>query len=73
MEYEVFKLYTIGDCYVIIGVIDANDRDPYLEACSVIQIGFEMINIIKNVRNKIGFQELNMRIGIHTVMIVIML
>lgn len=36
MEYEVFKLYTIGDCYVVIGVIDANERDPWGEACSVI-------------------------------------
>jgi phospholipid-translocating ATPase len=52
---------------VVIGVYDANDRNPYLEAESVILIGFEMINIISSVREKIGFKELNMRIGIHTV------
>ncbi len=55
LEYDVFKLYTIGDCYVVIGVNDANDRNPYLEANNVISIGFEMINIISSVRDKIGF------------------
>lgn len=30
-------------------------------------MGFEMISIIGEVRNRINYHELNMRIGIHTV------
>ena len=31
LEHNVFKLFTIGDCYVVMGFIDANrrnDKDP---------------------------------------------
>ncbi len=28
LEYNVYKLYTIGDCYVAIGMIDYSNRDP---------------------------------------------
>jgi len=28
LDNKVYKLYTIGDCYVGFGVIDASDRDP---------------------------------------------
>lgn len=33
----------------------------------VISMGFEMIEIIKQVRSIVNFDELDMRIGIHTV------
>jgi class 3 adenylate cyclase len=28
LSKNVYKLYTIGDCYVVTGVFDANDRQP---------------------------------------------
>lgn len=47
LENEVFKLYTIGDCYVVIGFIDSRKRDPVIEARNVANMGFCMIEIIK--------------------------
>ncbi len=62
----MFKLYTIGDCYVILSFNDIYKRDLVEEAKNTILIGFEMIRIIRNVRKVINFEELDMRIGIHT-------
>jgi class 3 adenylate cyclase len=63
---NLFKIYTIGDCYVVMGFVDSNNRrSPREEAHAVAQLAISMINIIINVRKKIKF-ELNMRIGIHT-------
>ena len=62
VENKVFKLYTIGDCYVVFGVTDINNRskfninlkfkDPIQEAVNVIKMGFEMISIINEVKTK---------------------
>lgn len=65
-ELDVYKLYTIGDCYVVIGMTDFNNRNPVLEAKNVVDLGFEMIKIIEKVRKQINFDGLDMRIGIHT-------
>jgi class 3 adenylate cyclase len=67
LRHRVYKVYTIGDCYVVLGILDAYKRDPAEEAKNVLQMGFSMIEIIKIVRNRINFHELDMRIGIHTV------
>lgn len=63
----VYKVYTIGDCYVVMGFLNALTRNPYKEAVNVIKMGLSMIKIIRNVRAKINFNELDMRIGVHTV------
>ncbi|CAD8119912.1 unnamed protein product [Paramecium sonneborni] len=65
-DKNVYKLYTIGDCYVVMGMVDAKDRNPALEAKNTVEMGFEMINIISKVRDKINNSDLDMRIGIHT-------
>ncbi|CAD8127987.1 unnamed protein product [Paramecium sonneborni] len=65
-EKSVYKLYTIGDCYVVMGMLDAKDRNIAQEAKNTVELGFEMISIIKRVRDHINFQGLDMRIGIHT-------
>lgn len=65
LQNDVYKLYTIGDCYVAMGLIDANERNVEDEAKNVIQFAFDMINQIKSVRKK--SPELEMRIGIHIV------
>ena len=67
LNYKVYKLYTIGDCYVVLGVLDVKNRDPKTELFKVLMLAFDMIEIINNVKKKINFNDLNMRIGIHTV------
>ena len=63
---NLFKLYTIGDCYVVLSFKDIQKRNLVEEAKNTILIGLEMIRIIRNVRTEIDFEELDMRIGIHT-------
>jgi len=65
LQNDVYKLYTIGDCYVALGLVDANERNIEEEARNVLQFAFGMINAIKSVRKK--NPELEMRIGIHIV------
>jgi len=72
---HVYKVHTIGDCYVISGYtghISPQDRTEEVraeEAYRVVQTGFEMIDIITEVRTNTtneDLKDLNMRIGIHT-------
>ena len=63
----LYKVYTIGDCYVVLGFLNALTRNPYKEAINVIKMGLSMIKIIRTVRSKINFNDLDMRIGVHTV------
>ena len=70
LNYKVYKLYTIGDCYVILGFYDINNREPHLELLRVLMVAFHMLEIITNVKKRINFHDLNMRIGIHTVIII---
>ncbi|CAD8061075.1 unnamed protein product [Paramecium primaurelia] len=65
-KFQVYKLYTIGDCYVCMGIIDANNRDPVGEAINVVLFGLKMIQIIQQINKDPQFQHLNMRIGAHT-------
>ena len=74
-ENKVYKVHTIGDCYVIMGYngrVDKSKRFKGIvidEANIVIQTGLEMIDIIKEVReqsNDPNLRDLDMRIGIHT-------
>ena len=64
---KVFKVYTIGDCYVALGFVDKYNRLPiHEEAYKIVQFGFKMIEIIEKVKKEIKYEGLNMRIGIHT-------
>lgn len=68
MRFGVYKLYTIGDCYVVMGFTNAAHRreDTILtEAKNVVNMGLAMIEVLKNIRKE--FEFLNMRIGVHTV------
>ena len=47
----MYKLYTIGDCYVAMGMNDISERTPELEAKNVVDLGFSMITIIEKVRD----------------------
>lgn len=76
-QNKVYKVHTIGDCYVIMGYngrIEKNRRKTNMnivldEADRVIKTGLEMIDIISEVRNQsdnMDLKDLDMRIGIHT-------
>lgn len=65
---NLFKVYTIGDCYVALGFLDSKNRaKPHEEALNVLEFAFKMVDIVAKVRKEINFDELAMRIGIHTV------
>jgi class 3 adenylate cyclase len=66
-KLNLYKLYTIGDCYVVMSFLDKyNRKTPKEEANDVVQLAMFMISTIFKVRTKINFEKLNMRIGIHT-------
>ena len=65
-KHNLYKLYTIGDCYVSISFMDSSKRNPAQEALNTVNFAFDMIDIIDSVRQLINYHDLNMRIGIHT-------
>ena len=69
LAHRVFKLYTIGDCYVVLGIQNIAKRDYLQEAENVVNMASSMIEEIKRIRKtpNFPFAELDMRIGIHTV------
>jgi class 3 adenylate cyclase len=67
VKLKVYKVYTIGDCYVALGFTNAKERNPAVEANNVVKFGIGMIDIIKRVKKQINNPDLNMRIGVHTV------
>lgn len=71
----MYKVQTIGDCYVVMGYTGRvnkyhrTEMTQVEEAYRVVQVGFEMIDIIRNVRENSKdplLKNLDMRIGIHT-------
>lgn len=67
-KLELYKVYTIGDCYVVMSFLDGNNRCPPEQECvDVLELAFVMIEIIARVRKEVNFDGLHMRIGIHTV------
>lgn len=64
---NLYKIYTIGDCYVVMGFLDQNNRKTAEEeANDVTLLGISMIKTVRDVRSKMNI-DLDMRIGIHTV------
>jgi len=66
VKFEIYKVYTIGDCYVALGFADSSARDPGKEAIRMIRLAMSMIDIVRDVGQEVGFTGLNMRIGVHT-------
>ena len=64
VEFGVYKVHTIGDCYVILGFLSGK-RDPFSECWNVYSIAKSMIKIIEEENQKYSMQ-LAMRIGMHT-------
>jgi phospholipid-transporting ATPase len=65
VRHNVYKVHTIGDCYVILSFTDGEQRDIAKECINMVEIALDMIKTIQKV-NKRQKTELNMRIGMHT-------
>ena len=64
--FKVYKVHTIGDCYVVMGYNgETESRDPSMECLRVLCMALSMINVIQEVNAREGI-SLNMRIGVHT-------
>ncbi|OMJ83656.1 hypothetical protein SteCoe_15383 [Stentor coeruleus] len=64
VELNVYKVHTIGDCYVAMGYL-SGQRDPVTECLNVFHMAQNMIDIIFKENQNYNMQ-LAMRIGIHT-------
>lgn len=65
VDLNVYKVHTIGDCYVVMGYNGTNRRDRGQECINMLTMAQNMIEIINNI-NELHGSELNMRIGLHT-------
>lgn len=65
VNHSVYKVHTIGDCYVAMGNAGSNNRDIGQECVNVLTFASKMIQVIQEVNNEYNM-GINMRIGIHT-------
>ena len=68
VENDVYKVHTIGDCYVAMGYVNDKNRNPAKEAVNLINFASSIIGEIEKTNLKCGI-KLGMRIGVHTGMI----
>eukprot|EP00361_Fabrea_salina_P002351 CAMPEP_0202426464 /NCGR_PEP_ID=MMETSP1345-20130828/838_1 /ASSEMBLY_ACC=CAM_ASM_000843 /TAXON_ID=342563 /ORGANISM="Fabrea Fabrea salina" /LENGTH=174 /DNA_ID=CAMNT_0049036895 /DNA_START=938 /DNA_END=1459 /DNA_ORIENTATION=+ len=64
-QLGIYKVHTIGDCYVVMGTNSTTARDPLQEALNVVEFAQRMISVIQQVNREEG-TNLDMRIGVHT-------
>jgi len=64
-EFGVYKVHTIGDCYVVMGNLSNRDRNPSKECLNMVMFAQRIIESIKEVNANYGM-ELGMRIGMNT-------
>ena len=65
VDLNVYKVHTIGDCYVVMSYVESQHRDEALECFNMVKMAQRMLEIIQKVNEECG-SELNMRIGLHT-------
>lgn len=65
VEYEVYKVHTIGDCYVSLGYTGSKVRSISAECYNLARFALQLVKTIEEVNEKHGI-SLGMRIGIHT-------
>ena len=65
VENNVYKVHTIGDCYVAMGYVNDKKRNPAREAVNMINFAESLISLIEETNEKCKIQ-LGMRIGVHT-------
>jgi class 3 adenylate cyclase len=65
VEYGVYKVHTIGDCYVALGYTGSKVRSISAECYNLARFALQLVKTIEEVNEKHGI-SLGMRIGIHT-------
>ena len=65
LQHNVYKVHTIGDCYVVMGYQTDRNRVPAREAENVLTFARELIQVIED-NNRAHGSSLSMRVGIHT-------
>lgn len=65
LVHNVYKVHTIGDCYVAMSYISNRNRDPGQECLNVINFAIAMKQSIEDTNDKYSM-GISMRIGIHT-------
>ncbi|OMJ75673.1 hypothetical protein SteCoe_25143 [Stentor coeruleus] len=65
LMHDVYKVHTIGDCYVVMGYKTDHKRNPAKEAENVVKFANSLIDVIEET-NQLCNCDLSMRIGIHT-------
>jgi class 3 adenylate cyclase len=68
VKHKVYKVHTIGDCYVVLGLDDylKDQRDHDSECLNVVNMAIDMIREIKRLNEEVQNLDIGMRIGIHT-------
>jgi len=66
--YEAFKLYNIGECYLVLGNQSQEQRSQIKEVFKLIQIGLDMIECLEDIyTNPVEEQpQIGVKIGIHS-------
>lgn len=64
-EHNVYKVHTIGDCYVAMGYLQSNDRNVNEECNNLANFALDLVQVIQEVNQEKKI-DLNMRIGVHT-------
>ena len=64
-EFDVYKVHTIGDCYVAMGYKGEKVRSEVVECYRLAKFALSLVDIIKE-KNRENGTNLNMRIGMHT-------
>lgn len=65
VTHNVYKVHTIGDCYVVMGYTGKESRNVGAECLNMVNMAKSMIDIIQEINNE-NHSELQMRIGLHT-------
>ena len=68
VKHHVYKVHTIGDCYVVLGLSDQEQshRDYPTECENVVNLSIDMVRSIKQLNEDVENLNIGMRIGIHT-------
>jgi class 3 adenylate cyclase len=70
VKLKVYKVYTVGDCYIALGFNNKSNDEEHqgaTDADNIIKMSTAMIDIIQKKKEQINHPGLNMRIGVHTV------
>jgi class 3 adenylate cyclase len=64
VDFKVYKVHTIGDCYVVMNDTSLSQLSPADECRNMVEFGFAMLEAIRAI-NEEHQSQLNMRIGVH--------